>query len=208
MESKDRNILKEFCRNHLVNIVINSTYIKESISFKEQVGLCDNIMNMSYDELVSYTFNEGEILNEIGIRDFETKFKKFLKFSLAILAGGGALVSGPLGWIAAPTVAAMTYYLYRKVSDPCWQQCIKKFGRPVQRKVCKYECQRNSAKRIVSHIRSEMSKCKSTPDPLKCQRALQKEYIKWAKKLEEQEVKLQQANASMKEKERKEKEKI
>ena len=202
MELKNRSILEDFCKHHLVNIVIDSHFMKESITFKEQVIVCDEIMKMSYDELISYTFNKGKMLNEIGIRDFESKFKRFLKYSLAVIAGGGALVAGPLGWVAAPTVAALTYYLYRKATDPCWQACVRKFGKPFQRKVCRYECQRSSAKRIVAEIRSEMGKCRSTPNPLKCQKALQKEYIKWVKKAEENDVKLQQANASIKEKER------
>jgi len=204
LTKQERKILHIVCRESLLKITVNSDSVKKRTTFQEQVNLCEHIKKLSYVEAVSFVFNKGELLDEFGVRDFESKFKKFLKYGLAGIAGGiiaakytAAAMSGPVGI----TVALVTMYMYRKATDPCWQACIKKFGRPTQRRICKYECQVKSAKIIISDIRAQIGRCNSTPNPGRCERSLNKQYIKWSKKLQKEIIMLGQFKQNAKEKE-------
>jgi len=201
MPEIDRKLIEESCKKVLLDIAIESKHLKENTTFKQQVNICNKIVNMSYNESISYIFNNGELLDEFGIRDFEGKFRKFLKYGLAALAG--TMYINPL----TPAMSMVAYYLFRKATDPCWQACVKKFPLTNEKQICKYECQVNAAKNIVRDIRTEMSKCSQTKNPPKCEKALQSQYIKWSKKVQEQIIKLRQATAKRDEKERKRREK-
>jgi hypothetical protein len=56
---------------------------------------------------------------------------------------------------------------------------------------------------MATNIRSEISKCSAFSNPEKCENKLQKEYIKWAKRVQVLTVKLNQARANLDEKNRK-----
>lgn len=201
----DKKLLDQSCKRVLLDLVIDNKVLKENVSFKEHVNICKKITNMTYEESISYVFNNGKLLTELGIRDFEGKFKKFIKYSFAAIAGGTTL---SLGIPTSPTiiVSALLYYLYRKFTDPCWQACIKKFT-PARKRLCRAECQVNAAKNIVNDIRSEISKCKAVPNPIRCEKSLRKEHIKWAKKLQNEIIKMRQIKAKFDEKERQQKQK-
>jgi len=104
-----------------------------------------------------------------------------------------ALMATPIGL----AVGAVTYYMFRKFTDPCWQACLRKFGKSADRKVCKYECESKAAKSIVNDVKKEISKCSGTKNPLGCEKKLNREYTKWSKKLEDKLVNLQQAKATV-----------
>jgi len=187
----DRKILTEVGRKYLLNITLDSNFLKEELSFKEHVKLCEQVKNLTYEEVISLTITED-------IRAFEGKFGKFLKYSLAAIAGMkfGATLAGP-------PLAMFALYLYRKVTDTCERSCFKKLPLSKERKICKYECQLSAAKRITQELRSEVSKCSQFTYSEKCEKKLQKEYIKWSKRVQLLIVKINQAKASQFEKQRK-----
>jgi len=186
----DKKLLTEAGRDYIYEIVSQSNYLKESISFKDHILLCDQVFNLTYEEVISLTITED-------IRAFEGKFSKFLKYSLAAIAGMS------MGGLAGPPVAMFALYLYRKLSDTCERSCYKKLPLSKERKVCKYGCQLNAAKKMANDIRSEVSKCSKFTKSASCEKKLQKEYIKWAKRVQLLTVKLNRAQMSAAEKRRK-----
>jgi hypothetical protein len=111
------------------------------------------------------------------IRAFESKFKKFLKYSLAAIAG---LALGP----GAPTIAVITLFFYRKLTDDCHRECSNLPMFSGQRKVCKQECELDAAKKVFSRIRSDISKCGQMQNPDRCEKKLLKQQIKWGKRVQ------------------------
>jgi len=90
MNGIDSKILELSCKDYLIAAITNSKKLREKISFIEQVKLTEHIMNMNYSEVVSAIFFEGEELTTEQIRDYESKFKKHMKYGAATIAGGGA----------------------------------------------------------------------------------------------------------------------
>lgn len=209
MENTDRKLLEQSCKHALLDLVVDNKILRENTSFHQHKKICERITKMTYEESISYVFNEGKLLNEFGIRDFEGKFKKFAKYSFATLAGAKALsLAVPGGVAVAPAiiVSVLMYYLYRKFTDPCWQACVKKFS-PGRKKLCIAECQVNAAKNIVNDIRSEISKCHNMPNPMQCEKSLRTQHIKWAKKLQEEIIKMRIVKSKYDELDRQKKEK-
>jgi hypothetical protein len=198
MITSERKRLHRACKISIMNMVSDNDLIRERLEFTEHVDMLKWVSELDYETSVSIVFNNAVMLDEFGIRDFEGKFRKFLKYGLAAIAGGimasRVMMITPIGL----TVGAVTYYLFRKATDPCWQNCLSKFGKSSERKVCKYQCQAKAAKSIVNDVKAQIGKCDGTKNPLGCEKKLNKEYIKWSKKLEEQLVKLQQASANLK----------
>ena len=200
---RDRDILKEVGRKYLLDIALDSKIIKEQLTFKEHVNFCKFVMNLTYEEVITLVITED-------IKDFESKFKKFLKYSFAAIAGLTLAVSGPIGWAAgaaAPPIAMFVLYIFRKLTDTCSRACLTKFPMSTDRKICRYRCQVDACRRIVSDLRSEMTKCGQFANPDKCEKGLRKEYIKWSRRLQQQMVKLRSAELGVEEKKRKKRQK-
>ena len=197
MDKFDKNLLHKACRVSIMNFIADSNHIQESLNLRDRVNMLEWSSSLDYNTSVSIVFNNGEILDELGIRDFESKFGKFIKYGLAAIAGGIAgsriLMATPVGL----AVGAVTYYLFRKFTDPCWQACLRKFGKSAERKVCKYECQVKAAQNIVKDVKNQIAKCGTTKNPLACEKKLNRELTKWSKKLEDKLVHLQQAKATL-----------
>jgi hypothetical protein len=187
----DRKILTEVGREYILNIALDSQHLKNKLSFKEHVLLCSQINRLSYEEVISLTITED-------IRAFEGKFGKFLKYSIAAIAGMKFI-----GALSGPPVAMFILYLYRKATDTCVRSCFTKMPLSKQRKICKYECQLNAAKKMTAEIRSEITKCSQFELADKCEKKLQGEYIKWAKRVQQLTIKLQRAKVDVEEKARK-----
>ena len=186
----DRRMLTEAGREYILDITKQSDLLKNKLSFKEHVYLCSQVEGLTYEEVIALTITED-------IRAFEGTFGKFLKYSMAAIAGM------KFGGLAGPPIAMFVLYLYRKATDTCERACFKKLPLSKERKICKYECQLNAAKKIVTELRSEVSKCSKFSNPDKCEKKLQKEYIKWAKRVQVLIVKLQQAKVDIEERSRK-----
>lgn len=178
---QDKKILTEVGRQYLLDIALDSQLLKDKLTFREHIKLCDMVGQLTYEEVISLTITES-------IRDFESKFSKFLKYSIAAIAG-----MKWIGFLKGPPTAMFVLYLFRKATDTCNRACISKFPLSNEKKICKYECQVEGARRIVQDLRSEVSKCNQFEYADKCEKALQKEYIKWSKRLQSLMVKLNQA---------------
>lgn len=196
ISQEDKNLLRDAGREYLLDVAFDSNIIKNKLSFKEHLELCNTVMNLTYEEVVSLMVTEG-------IKEFENKFKTFLKYSFAAIAGAASGAFGAASIVAAPPIAMFVLYTFRKLTDTCSRSCLNKIPFSSKRKICRYECQVNAAKKIVDELRKEINKCNSFAKPEKCERSLRKEYIKWAKRLQMQIVKLRQAKLGQEEKERK-----
>lgn len=185
----DRKLLTDAGREYIHDAVKSSKHLKEKLTVFEHKLLCNKVNDLTYEEIIELTVNES-------IRDFEGKFGKFLKYSIAGIAGF-------VGGLGGPPLTMFVLYLYRKLTDTCERACWRKFPMSTERKICRYECQLNAAKRILASVRSEVSKCSTFNNPDKCEKKLQTEYIKWAKRVNVLTVKLNSARAALAEKERK-----
>jgi hypothetical protein len=168
-------LLTEELRERILHATIESKTLKEKLTFKEHLDLCEHVLDMTQQEI------QNEFLTE-EIRELQGGWDKFKSYSVDAL----------IGLIFKQNIASslVMSFIFRKVMDPCWRKCLPKFGRPTQRKLCKYECVVDAARTVVAELRGGLSKCNSMPDPVQCQRKLQGEYIKWAKKLQEYTIKL------------------
>ena len=99
----DKKILTEVGRKYIFDIASESTFLKNKLTFKDHIDVCEQINKLTYEEVISLTITED-------IRSFERKFKTFLKYGMAAIAGGalGGMMT------AAPPVAMFILYLYRK----------------------------------------------------------------------------------------------
>jgi hypothetical protein len=179
---KDRTILKEVGRQYLLDIALDSKLLKEKLTFKEHIKICDMVANLTYEEVISLTITES-------VRDFENKFPRFLKYSIAAIAGAKWMK----GIVKGPATAMFVLYIFRKLTDTCNLVCIKKFPLSSEKKICKAECRVMGAKKIVDDLRREIVKCSQFEYADKCEKKLQVEFIKWSKRLQQLLVQLNQA---------------
>ena len=57
-------------KKYLLDIAINSKTLKQNLTFKEHIALCEEIMDLDYEGVATF-FSED-------VREFEGKFSKFL----------------------------------------------------------------------------------------------------------------------------------
>ncbi len=186
LSSKERKIIEICCKKTILDIVVESPYLRENLSFRKQADMMVWVKDLSYEQAVSAVFNNGKLLNEIGIRQFENKFKKFIKYGLVAAAG---VFGGPAG----PPVAMFAYYLFRKMSDPCEQKCILKFGH--NSKICKKQCLVDACTKMLSQIKISMERCDQAKNPKSCKRKLTSLHKEWSKKLAKYNAQLTKAKA-------------
>jgi len=204
---EDKNILQEVGKEYLLHISYTSPLIKSRLSFKEHIELCKCINELSYEEVIGLTITES-------IRDFESKFSKFLKYSFAQVAGlaaGAAAGAGILGTIAGgvlgPPVAMFILYTYRKLTDTCNVACSHKRILSNAKKICRYDCQVRASLKIANTLRSEISRCNQVSKPEACKKKLEKQYIVWVKRVQQQKTKLAKAKIGTEARARKQKDK-
>lgn len=208
LKEKEKPILnkkqKLFLENSCKNILVESIY-KSNIDEFSKNNSFKKIKEMNYNDTIKYfiSLNEGEIinLNEFGIRDFESKFKKFLKYGLAAIAGGFAGGKLGVGKKISVSVSMVLYYLFRKHTDPCWKQCVSSKGMAYN-KSCQYKCKMDACHKLLNDLRSQLSKCEQTPNPEKCQKTLKRNHETWTKKLQTYTISFRKHEIKAKEKER------
>jgi hypothetical protein len=186
LTNKERNILKECGQEYLRELVLDSKVIKEQTTFLEHVKLFSYIDKLSYTDIIKLTITED-------VTAFEGKFKKFLKYSFAAIAG-----SSFFG--LAPPISMFALYIYRKLNDSCEKKCYANIPFSKKRKICKYQCQLDIARKITDDLRSDIGKCDDFRNPDKCERSLRKEYMKWAKRVQQLQIKLRQSQLDNREK--------
>ena len=209
--TKDQKLIKIACKEFLMNIVKESEILNEKLSFFQKTLLYDAIREMSYDEVLSLLINNGNKISTEQKREFESKTKKAAKYGAAA-AGGAYLLkrTGSLSKIPKKVAKAVKWsmekpgemktfrlqkagvrtgirgalgavaaiYLFRKLSDPCVRKNIGN-------KEAQIECKMEAIKKVISEIKSDIGKCNSTSDPMKCKKKLNKELIKWETKYQQ-----------------------
>lgn len=178
LTKKDRDIIKECGHEYLLDIVMNSKAIKEQTTFAEHIKLCSYVLELKYEDVVRLTITED-------VRAFESKFSKFLKYSFAAIAG-----SSFFG--LAPPIAMFALYIYRKLTDTCEKKCYANIPFSSKRKLCKYKCQLDVARKVTDDLRADLGKCDEFQNPDKCERKLRSEYMKWAGRVQQLQVKIRQ----------------
>jgi len=88
-------------------------------------------------------------------------------------AGSGYMAAG------AVTLAAVAYFLYKRLNDPCKKQCKS----DKNKQLCYYQCAENAAKKVLMNLKSELGKCGKTKNPDKCKKKITKEIQKWQGKV-------------------------
>lgn len=197
IKQEDKDILQDVGKQYLLDIVFNSQLIKSQLSFKEHIDFCKFISELTYKEIIGLTITED-------IRAFESKFKKFLKYGFAQIAGI-ALATGFAATVIGPPIAMFVLYTYRKLSDTCYRACNHKFPFSKERKICRYDCQVRAATKIANDLRTEMGRCSQVTKPDVCRKKLEKQYIKWVKRVQQQKTKLAKAKIGIEAKQRKQK---
>ena len=184
----DKKLLTNIGRKYILETVMKSKNIRNKLTFDKHLILCNKVMDLPYENVIDIIVNED-------IRDFESKFSKFLKYGLAVIAGGTL--------VGSPAVGLLILYFYRKATDTCVKSCYNKMSLSKERKICKYECQLDAAKRTLNRIRSEIGKCGQTDNVEKCRKKLKKEYVKWNDRVRAILLKLNTAKMDQNEKQRK-----
>jgi len=198
MTTISRKFVTSVGKKFLLDVSINSQSLKEKLTFKEHVALCNEILELDYEGIATIFCED--------VREFEGNFTKFLKYGLAAVAGAtlGLKSKGlRVGLLRAPPLAMFALYLFRKAADPCERNCFRRWPLTTERKVCKAECRVNAAREIVNDLRSEIAKCRQFVNAEKCEKRLNKEYYKWSKKLQKELIKLRNIRAGQVEKVRK-----
>jgi len=159
----------------LLDSVQKSESLRNKLSFKEHIELCDHIDSLSLSEC-------RQIFQEVEADSVKDVARFTAKYGLAIAAGG--LVSGLLAGIALSIgVEQIIGYIFNRTSDRCWKACVQK---GVQYKtLCKWTCHVEGCNSVIRDITNQMAKCKATKNPERCLRSLEKQKIKWLKKKED-----------------------
>jgi hypothetical protein len=186
LSSKEKSLIEVCCKKTLIEFISYSPYLRENLTFTDHTKMLVWTNNLTYEESISAVFNGGSLLNEFGIRAFENKFKKFIKYGLA----GLATIIMPGG----PVLGMMALYLFRKIGDPCVRKCTLKFG--TKDTVCKKQCLVDACQNMLNHIKSQLKKCDSTKNPPKCHRKLNGIYKEWSNKLAKYNLQLAKAKAT------------
>lgn len=189
---EDRALITECGREVLKETIMNSKSLKKRLTFFEQLKLYEEIDTFNFEDVVLSLFE--------SIRDFESKWSKFKKYSFAAIAGG--ILGTP---ILGPPIAMFVLYFYRKSTDSCQRSCARdtKPGTK-KRKICKIACKANASRNIATRLRSDLASCAQMAKPAKCEKKLRGEYIKWAKRVQDLETELALAKVGQEEESRKE----
>jgi len=98
-----------------------------------------------------------------SLNETDNRSGKFLNYSLA------ANFAGPIGMAV--------YYHYRKISDTCHRKCRE--SKETHNEDCIKQCNVVAANHVLNNVYTEYPKCKSTSNPEKCQRKLERLRNKW-----------------------------
>jgi hypothetical protein len=192
MANEDFKALIEILKDELVEFAYHNDFIKEKLNEQEHVELLDSISDFSDQEILSIFLGEATE----NIRDFQSKFGKFLRYSLALIASG-ALVGAPL-------LGPLLYFLYRKAMDPCTKTCDARFSmRGPAGKKCKYFCQMRAILDTIRKLKGDLPECSRQKKRKKCENRIKKAILKWEKKYADAKTNFEKADEKMRERRRK-----
>jgi len=194
ISKKDKINITEAGKEIIFDIVINSKILKEKLSFKDHLNLCKEVLTLEYNDVI-------KLLTE-DVTAFENKFRPYLRYGYAELAAIGTALSATRA-TPAPTVAMMTLYHYRKLTDTCSRPCMDRFKDGAARKICRYTCQARAASVVTRNIRNEVSRCRGFKRPNICESKLKNQFEKWTNKTKALVEKVQSSKTGLADTERK-----
>lgn len=128
-------------------------------------------------------------ISEAGIRSFQSKKGKILKYGAAATVGAvGAVATGGL---SAAMVGAgvgggsIAMGKYRAATDPCFQKCyrgVDKSQTKIDGKICEIECQIHATEVIARDISNSKNQCRNSISPSICEEKVDKKVEVWEKK--------------------------
>lgn len=185
---EDLGIWEESARKETLDFVMESKTLRQKLTFQEQVKMADWVMkDITKEELFSVIFDDPSILEKDGWKLFEKKVKN--DEVLVELIGKVVKVGAKVGFVAAKTVAKHPIYtvafmvLFSKLKNPCWRECLSKFGQGSARKLCRANCESKAIKSVLQKIRASKGQCRRTDRPEKCLAKIARVEQKWQKKL-------------------------
>jgi hypothetical protein len=193
MTNRDFDALIEMVKDDLVELVHEGEYTNKNLSHDQRLQIIEKVEEMSPQEVLALFIGEQDAGR---IREFQSKFGRFLRYSLAVIAAGAA---GP----AAPALGPLIYYLYRRAMEPCKRRCGARHARGPAGKKCKYECQMRHILDMVRKLRSELSKCAQQKKQKKCENKIKREIEKWSNRFEQAKENFEKAEEKMRERRRK-----
>jgi len=212
----DKKLVESACKKMILTAVMESETLSKKLSLEEHTKLCEKVLEMKYSEVLPLVFGGDPLpTNEAeGMRDYESKFKRAVKYGVAGGAGSyatrkavgkatGKSLTGLKGvahpitktkWgVIGSGLGMAAYYLYRKLSDPCRAKAALSTGTSGEKATIKHQCQAEASKRVISQLNSQLSKCDNTKNPEKCKKGIQKELGVWKKRLQNELISLAKA---------------
>ena len=149
-------------RNFLLNMIYHSPYIKENTTFKEHIGMVRWIKNMSENKLNFLIENNNTTIK--AQRYGAGKKALSLGFAVASIALPGGIA-----------IQAASTYLLNSYNSECELKCQRDESlNSALKSVCSNRCKSNALGMLLKTLNSEIRKCDSTSDPIKCRMKLEK----------------------------------
>lgn len=203
----NKQLVESACKKVLLTAVMESESLRKKLTLEEHTALCEKVLELKYNEVLPLAFGDDPTgLTEQEMRDYESKFKKNLKYGLAATAGSygtrkavgkatGQKLTGVMGRLAHPIkktkwgvvgagIGMAAYYLYRQLSDPCRAKAALASGTSQDKAVIKHQCQAEASKKVISQLNSSLQRCDDAKNPVKCKAKIQKEVVIWKKRLQ------------------------
>ena len=199
----DKKLFESVCREYVLDNINKSKYLRVRLPLIEHAKVYEWTKNKaSYNQVLSVILSEesGEAITKESIQEFENlvasiveakpeyTWPPFKKAPAAIGRAGKAVgrfmskERHPVKFMKkvaiATAIAIAALYLYKKLSDPCIRQC--KTDRD-----CIKKCRLDAINKTINGLRNQMSACKDTANPVKCETKVKKEISKWQDKARE-----------------------
>jgi len=168
------SIIHDAYRFVILESVIESKSLREKLTFKEQLDLMNHVDTLSQNEC-------KELVQELGIPEFQSKFKNAIKYGAAAIAGGVVAPAG-VSIVMGATLGMLIRYIFRKTTDPCWKACVTK--NIEHKQICKYSCHIKGCESVIKDISNQIGKCGRTKNPKRCRKSLENQRMRWLKKKE------------------------
>jgi len=196
----DKKIFEQACRDYVLGVINESKYLRKSLVLVEHAKLYDWTKNKaSYNQLATIIISESVSTNKpVTVRmikeledtvrglviTLEDEEKPVAKKSVLAKKVIGVL-KHPIRKAAAVAIKHPIYttagvllglYLFRKYMTSCGKKCKGD-------QACIKQCKADAIKTTIRSLESQMSNCRNTPKPEKCEAKLKKEIAKWNQKL-------------------------
>jgi len=169
-------MLPDICRSTLLDVISNSTKIKEQLSFKEHLKLYHAVSNLPDEKIVELYSQVTE--QRIKMKPPKTNPKLQKAVDMGVFAA-----SFQMPFMAGKVVSYLTDLNIYK----CAIRCTKR--KDVDKELCYKQCKFMGTRWGVRYLEKEIRKCNRAENPYKCKRLLFRLLSEWRQKLVKQEIK-------------------